>query len=97
VDYHTFLLAFKYHRFKTSSFSPTFINQVIVVNKDHCSSRSEYQSTNPNRGGINSSKMSKGRNASKKIGNHCFKHYMIPSQHVCVTFNHVASSKSKKY
>jgi len=32
-------------------FCPTFISQVIVVTKGHCSNCSSYQPTNSNRGG----------------------------------------------
>jgi len=33
----------------TNSFCPTFINQVIVVNKDHCSNCGWYEPTNSNK------------------------------------------------
>jgi len=36
VDYRTFFLT-KFHYLTTNSFGPTFTNQVIVVNKHHCS------------------------------------------------------------
>ena len=62
----------------TNSFCPIVINQVIVVNKDivpivvNTSLRTRTgRNESSIRGGMKSSKMSIGRNASKKVGNHC--------------------------
>ena len=39
---HVFADKLQCHYLTTNSFGPTFINQVIVVNKDHCSNCGKY-------------------------------------------------------
>jgi len=59
---HVFVAKLQCHFSTSSSFCLTFINKVIVVNKDHYSNSS-----------LILAKMSKWRNASRRVGDHWIK------------------------